>query len=228
MSKGKKRREARRRARQRREEQIRERPLGEEGVGAEAAGPPPAERPRREDEAVPAAGAGHSRAVRKRAKRKGGLWERVGRVHVSPWLIATPVVATVAVILVVLVVTSGSSGTTGGTSATPTPDPRVAGQTPQASISLNVDDVNFSRTEMTGNAGEVIELVVTNTGTISHNLTVAGPDNEYQTDDDFTSQPFAIKAGETGRVVLKIDDPGTYLFRCAFHPMIEFGTLVLQ
>ncbi|MDO8613650.1 MAG: cupredoxin domain-containing protein, partial [Dehalococcoidia bacterium] len=79
-----------------------------------------------------------------------------------------------------------------------------------------------------GKAGEVIEFLVTNTGTQSHNMVVAGPDNEYDTADDFNPAPFAIKAGETGRVVVKIDDPGTYLFRCAFHPTIEFGTLVLD
>jgi len=28
--------------------------------------------------------------------------------------------------------------------------------------------------------------------------------------------------------VVKMDDPGTYLFRCAFHPTIEFGTLELK
>ncbi|MEE8347629.1 MAG: cupredoxin domain-containing protein [Dehalococcoidia bacterium] len=173
------------------------------------------------------AAARRSRTERKRAKRKDGVWDRVGRVHVSPWLIATPVVATVVVIVAVLILTSGSSGTTGGAADT-TPDPRVAGLTPEASVSLNVDDINFSNREITGNAGEVIELVVTNTGTISHNLVVAGPDNEYDTKDDFNPEPFAIKAGETGRVVIKIDDPGTYLFRCAFHPEIEFGTVVLK
>lgn len=150
-------------------------------------------------------------------------------MRVSPWLIATPVVGTVVVVLAVLILTSGSSGSTGGGSAaTPTPDPRVAGLTPATSIDVEVDDVNFSRTELSGTAGEVIELVVTNTGTISHNLTVAGPDDEYDTDDDFTTVPFAIKAGETARLVLKIDDPATYRFRCAFHPNIEFGTLTLE
>jgi plastocyanin len=131
-------------------------------------------------------------------------------------------------VVAVLILTSGSSG--GGAKPGPTPDPRVAGKTPDNSISLNVDDVNFSRTEIPGKAGDVIEFVVTNTSTTqqSHNMVVAGPDNEYDTADDFSPDPFAIKAGETGRVVVKIDDPGTYLFRCAFHPTIEFGTIVLS
>ena len=142
-------------------------------------------------------------------------------------MIGLPVVVGVIGVVVVLILTSGSSG-----SSVPkverTPDPRVAGQTPDNSISLNVNDVNFSQTELSGTAGQVIEFKVTNTGTQSHNMVVAGPDNEYDTADDFNPEPFAIKAGETGRVVVKMDDPGTYLFRCAFHPTIEFGTLELK
>ncbi len=150
---------------------------------------------------------------------------RGGKIRVSPWLIAVFVLAIGAGILAVLILSSGSSGPTGDESIA---DPRVAGQTPDDSVSLNVDDVNFSNTDLTGNAGEVIEFLVTNTGTISHNMVVAGPDNEYGTGDEFEPDPFAIKAGETGRGVVKMDVPGTYQFRCAFHPLIEFGTLVLK
>jgi uncharacterized cupredoxin-like copper-binding protein len=207
------RRGGRRRARQQ-QEQRPERAPDTENVPAGEPAP-----------AAPQAEAGHSRAARKRAKQGGGLWGRGGRIRVSPWLIAVFVVAIGAGILAVLILSSGSSGTTGGES---TADPRVAGQTPDASVSLNVDDVNFSNTELTGNAGEVIEFLVTNTGTISHNLVVAGPDNEYGTGDEFEPETFAIKPGETGQVLVKIDDPGTYKFRCAFHPLIEFGTLVLK
>ncbi len=220
--KAKRRREARRRARQRREEQMAEPPPQEEG--AEEAAGPSVEEPVR----TAAPEAGHRRAARKRAKRRGGLWERVGRVHVSPWLIATPVVAIGVGIVAVLVLTSGSSGTTGGGSPSPTLDTGVAGLPTDTSVSLDVDDINFSRREITGNAGDVIEFMVTNTGTISHNMVVAGLDDEYDTEDDFEPEPFAIQPGHTGRVVVKIDQPGTYRFRCAFHPNIEFGTLTLE
>ena len=167
------------------------------------------------------------RAARKKAR--AGLWQRVGRMRISGWMIGVPVVVGGIVVVAVLILTSGSSGG-GGAKPGPTPDPRVAGKTPDNSISLNVDDVNFSLTKIAGKAGEVIEFLVTNTsGTQqSHNMVVAGPDNEYDTADDFNPAPFAIKAGETGRLVVKIDDPGTYKFRCAFHPTIEFGTLELD
>jgi len=217
---GKRRREARRRARQRQEEQRPAQNVPAEG-GAERAAPA------RQDSTAAREEVAHSRAGRKKARRQAGLWERLGRTRVSGWMIGLPVVVGVIGVVVVLILTSGSSGG-GGPSPGPTPDPRVAGQTPDNSISLNVNDVNFSQTELSGTAGQVIEFKVTNTGTQSHNMVVAGPDNEYDTPDDFNPEPFAIKAGETGRVVVKIDDPGTYLFRCAFHPTIEFGTLELK
>src|SRR3990172_1332807 len=127
MSRGRRRRDARRRARDRRPDQPRERPPDED-VSAETADARQ-EGSRGGEEALTLAAAGrHSRSARKRAKRKGGLWERVGRLHVSPWLIATPVAATVVIALGVLIRTSGSSGTADDVSATP--DPRVAGKTP--------------------------------------------------------------------------------------------------
>jgi plastocyanin len=147
---------------------------------------------------------------------------------VPPWLIVTPVLVIGVGVLAYLILSSGSSGVTGGGITELTPDPRVAGLTPDDTVRVNVNDVNFSSRELAGNAGDVIELMVTNTGTISHNLVVAGPDDEYDTEDDFEPDPFAIQPGETGRVVVKIDEPGTYRFRCAFHPNIEFGTLALE
>ena len=197
--------------------------------GAEEAAGPSVEEPART-----AAGpeARHSRAARKRAKRSGGIQERVARVHVSPWLIATPVVAIGVGIVAVLVLTSGSSGTTGGGSPSPTPDPRVAGLTPDVSFNIDaggeVNNAFFGPDTITANAGDVIELVVTNIGSVSHNLRVAGPDDEYDTADDFEMPPNVIIPGETQRLVVKLDQPGTYRFRCDFHPLVQTGTLVLE
>jgi len=213
--KGRRRREARRRARQQQQEQRSERVPETENV---AAGEPV--------HAASGAEAEQSRAARKRAKRGGGLWGRVGRIRVSPWLIAVSVLTIGAGILAVLILGSGSSGTTGG-AAESTPDPRLAGQTPAASFRIDVDDVSFSPSTISAKAGDVIELVVTNTGTMSHNLRVSGPDKEYYTDDDFGMPPNTILPGETERLLVKIEEPGTYPFRCDFHPVVETGTLVL-
>ena len=229
--KAKRRREARRRARQRSAEQRAERPSQEEDV-ADAAGSLEEEPSRPGGERLQAAApeAGHGRAPRKRSKRRAA--PRMSRLRVSPWLMATPVVAIGVGVLVFLILSSGSSGTTGVGAPSPTPDPRVAGLTPDVTFNMDaggaVNNAFFSPNAITANAGDVIELLVTNIGSVSHNLVVAGPDDEYETADDFEAEPFAIKAGETGRVVVKLDQPGTYRFRCSFHPLVQTGTLVLE
>ena len=168
-----------------------------------------------------------------RAKRKGGLWARVPRVRVSPWLIAAPIVAIGAVILAALILTSGSSGTKGAARES-TPDQRVAGQTSTASFTIEAGDDGsgnnpfFDPDTIRANAGDVIELMVTNPGSVSHNLRLSGPDKQYGTGDDFESDPFAIGPGETGRTVVKIESPGTYPFRCDIHPDVQLGTLIVQ
>ncbi len=231
--KAKRRREARRRARQRSTEQRAERPPQEEDA-TDAAGSPEEEPSRRGGERLHAAAseAGHGRAARKRVKGRGGRGGRAGGVRISPWLIATPVVAIGVGVLAFLILSSGSSGTSGVAAPSPTPDPRVAGLTPEVSFDIDAGGAAnaafFSPDTRTADAGDVIEFVVTNTGSVSHNLVVAGPDDEYDTTDDFESEPFAIEPGETGRVVVKIDEPGTYRFRCSFHPLVQTGTLVLE
>ena len=228
--KAKRRREARRRARQRHAEQMAEPPQEE---GAEEAAGPSEEEPARTAAATEAR---HSRAARKRAKRRDGLWERVGRVHVSPWLIATPVVAIGVGIVAVLVLTSGSSGTTGGVSPSPTPDARVAGLPIDESFEIVADDdgpsnpaatSSFEPNTLTANAGEVIEIELKNEGSVTHNIWVAGADNDYDTADDWGPIDL-IGTGETGRLVVKIDEPGTYLFRCQIHPEVQIGELILE
>jgi plastocyanin len=103
----------------------------------------------------------------------------------------------------------------------------VAGLTPDETITVEAGDNFFVQTEIEGNAGDVIEIIMQNNGTVTHNLRVAGPDNEYETGDDFESTPFAVRPGEQGRTVVKIDEAGRYLYRCDFHPLEQTGTLVL-
>ncbi len=175
----------------------------------------------------------HGQSARRRPKRKGGPGERAIRIRLSPWLIATPVVAIVAAIVAALVLISGSSGTTEPASGV-APDQQVAGQTSTVSFTIEAGDDGagnnsfFDPDTIRGKAGDVIELVVTNPGSVSHNLRLSGPDKKYGTGDDFESEPFAIGPGETGRAVVKIDSPGTYPFRCDFHPALQVGTLVLS
>lgn len=154
------------------------------------------------------------------------------RIRVSPWWF-TGVGAVAAVALFAyLVATSGSSGSSAPPQVTASPDPRVAGLVPALTLNLEAGgsdvDAYFQPTTLSGPAGEAVEIVIQNTGTLDHNLTVAGVDEEYDTSDDWVSIPKLIKPGEEGRLVLKIDEPGTYAFQCSLHPQLQFGSLVLK
>lgn len=114
-----------------------------------------------------------------------------------------------------------------------TPDPRVAGLAIDTSLTVEADDdgqnVNprFIPPTITAEAGQVIEIVMPNVGSVVHNLRIAGVDGEYITDDDWVTDPASVEAGDEGRVVVKIDEPGTYPFKCDFHPT-QTGTLILR
>jgi YHS domain-containing protein/plastocyanin len=175
----------------------------------------------------PARYAEQGRSAGRRNKRKDGSRDRGSRIRVSPWLIVMPVVAIVAALVAALVLTPAPSGTT-------EPASEVAGQASTVSFTIEAGDDGtgnnsfFDPETIRANAGDTIELVVTNPGSVSHNLRLSGIDRQYGTGDDFESEPFAIGPGETGRAVVKIESPGTYPFRCDFHPALQIGTLVLS
>jgi uncharacterized cupredoxin-like copper-binding protein len=154
--------------------------------------------------------------------------------------VAPALAAGVGIVAFLILSSGGSSGDSAG-SPSATPDPRVAGLAPDVSFEIEAGDRGqgssdsyFSPTEVQGTAGDVIELVVTNTGTVSHNLRVSGPNGDYDVDtsgtkgDDFEMPPNVIMPGNTERLLVKIDQPGTYPFRCDFHPQYQTGNLVLS
>jgi plastocyanin len=93
-------------------------------------------------------------------------------------------------------------------------------------------NTRFVPNVITAEAGHVIEITVPNIGSVAHNLRVAGLDGEYEPDaprsDDWITDPATIEAGQEGKVVVKIDEPGSYPFRCDFHALQQIGTLILR
>ncbi|MEE8347604.1 MAG: plastocyanin/azurin family copper-binding protein [Dehalococcoidia bacterium] len=77
-------------------------------------------------------------------------------------------------------------------------------------------------------AGEETTFDLTNDGIAIHNMRIAGVDNEYNTDDDFVSDPNLFLSGDAGTITSDIDQPGTYIFRCDFHPIEMTGTLEVR
>lgn len=74
-------------------------------------------------------------------------------------------------------------------------------------------------------AGETLTLTLTNAGTAIHNMRIAGADGEYDTDDDFVSDPQLVMTGGEATIEFSFDSPGTFNYRCDFHPTDMLGTI---
>ena len=82
---------------------------------------------------------------------------------------------------------------------------------------------------------EEVTFDLENQGAAIHNVQVNGTDNTYPVDvcepDDasrFCSDPGILRGSDTGTLTVQFDEPGTYNFRCDFHPTEMTGTLAVQ
>lgn len=129
-----------------------------------------------------------------------------------------------------------AGGGDGSSSPTPTAtrDPRLGTGPVAKTVTIDADDQGqatnptFSVTTITGNAGEIIEIDVNNIGSVAHNLVVAGLDGEYGSQDDWITNPQTIQPGESGKVLVKFDKPGTFIYHCDFHPQQQKGNLIIN
>jgi plastocyanin len=93
-------------------------------------------------------------------------------------------------------------------------------------------DSFFNPDTFTAKTGETVKVNVENTGTVTHNLRVEGVDKVYETEDDFVTrapdqESSLIQPGEEGFLVVRIDQPGEYAFRCDIHRDVQFGTMIV-
>jgi plastocyanin len=111
--------------------------------------------------------------------------------------------------------------------ASPTPE---EGEPEPVDVELDVSmgDNFYAPNALEVAAGEKFRINLSNDGEFVHNLRIAGPDGVYDTDDDLASEPDPQTAGEDGEVVGQIDTPGTYPFRCDFHPVEMTGTITVR
>jgi plastocyanin len=136
----------------------------------------------------------------------------------------------IALALLVLVALGLAAACGGGgeqtATPTPTPTPTAAGQ---AELEIIMKDNSFVPNQLTVKAAQTITVKLENQGQNTHNMHIAGPDNEYDTGgDDFISEPDTFRAGQVGEIVFQIDQPGVYDFRCDFHPTVMIGKIIVQ
>ena len=102
----------------------------------------------------------------------------------------------------------------------PTPGP--GGET---IIRIDMGDNFFSPNDITIRTGQKYILELRNRGKAAHNLRIAGPDLEFDTDDDIASE--LIDGGKTGTLALEMTTDGTFPFRCDPHAVEMEGTLTV-
>lgn len=125
--------------------------------------------------------------------------------------------------------TDDDNGEATNDNGAPTETPANGATPPPGGTSISMGDNFFDPSELTLAAGETVTYSLTNDGSAIHNMRIAGADNQYDTDDDAVSDPDLFTAGTTGTIEWTVpDSPGTYDFRCDFHPTDMVGTITVQ
>ena len=92
-------------------------------------------------------------------------------------------------------------------------------------------DAAFKPASIELRPGETVKITLKNSGSISHEVRVAGADGKYDTSDDFVSTSAdsadIIKPGEEGFLVVRLDDEGEYEFQDPTSPNAQ-GTIVVK
>ncbi len=104
--------------------------------------------------------------------------------------------------------------------------PDDTARTVELSVTGNENATAFSPSSITLNTGEIVKVVLTNKADVeqpvSHGLRIRGPDEQYNTTDDFVVHPVIdgvrddekdiLQPGEIGEVYIRFDDPGQIQF----------------
>ena len=95
-------------------------------------------------------------------------------------------------------------------------------------ISIEAREAQFVRNRWTIAVGESVTIRLNNADSQQHNLRLAGPDGEYETQDDAITVPEALNGGESGELTFAPLVQGGYTFRCDFHPTTMGGSIEVQ
>lgn len=100
---------------------------------------------------------------------------------------------------------------------------------PQDSVvEITIAGRQFLESRISLRVGEPVTIRVLNQDSDVHNLRIAGPDGEYQTEDDAVTAPEAIPPGEAGELTFAPQIAGEYTFRCDFFPGTMGGQIAVQ
>jgi plastocyanin len=114
----------------------------------------------------------------------------------------------------------------------PTPDEGAAPIPVEGEVAMEMGD-NFFELDGQRNptlqvsVGQNVTVNLTNNGVAIHNMRTAGEDNEYNSDDDDTSDPDIVVPGDSATLEFRFDQAGTFDFRCDFHPVDMTGKILV-
>lgn len=112
----------------------------------------------------------------------------------------------------------------------PAPPADGDGTPPAADVFVvSMGDNFFDPNDFAVAAGATVTFDITNDGAAIHNMRIAGPDGEYNTDDDAVSDPELFTGGDVGTLVWAVpESSGEIIFRCDFHPVEMVGTITVE
>ena len=82
--------------------------------------------------------------------------------------------------------------------------------------------------------GQEVTIDLVNNGLAIHNMHIDGTDETYGSTfcetggEEPCSDPEVMPPGSEGQVTFPLDEPGTYFFRCDFHPVVMTGQIVVK
>ena len=118
-----------------------------------------------------------------------------------------------------------TTGTIAVSETAPTETPAPADDF-DVEFDLGMLDNSFEPDALTIDARTRVKLNLSNLGEFVHNIRIAGPDGEYETEDDILSED--VLPGETGDLIFELDDEGAYIFRDDFHKETMTGVLTVE
>jgi plastocyanin len=95
-------------------------------------------------------------------------------------------------------------------------------------VEITIEGHQFRQSRIRLRTGEPVTIRVLNQDGDVHNLRIAGPDGEYQTEDDAVTSPEAIPPGEAGELTFAPQIAGEYTFRCDFFPGTMGGQIAVH
>jgi plastocyanin len=143
--------------------------------------------------------------------------------------------AVIGFLLIALVITfylgftwvndENGEGDASAASETPAATPAPAGST----LVVSMQDNSFDPDAYIVASGANVTFDLTNNGNAIHDMHIAGPGGDYDSDAAVVSDPDQMSGGDTGTLAWQAPaGPGEIDFRCDFHPDQMTGVITVQ